>query len=169
VPPEPLLNTLLLCYPICKADSFWDLSISLFLAKRLQAIHISSYYWDVWIYYCSVVFVLRLFSYFLAIFFCLLDQHSLPLIFLLFRSYKFKEWKNNFHSVSGYLKKYDQLYFFVCFFETVSLCNPDWPWICGPPASASWGMGLQMCTTTPGWQYVFLTQARIIQCYLSSL
>jgi hypothetical protein len=39
------------------------------------------------------------------------------------------------------------LFFPLGFWDTVLLCDPGWPQTCDPPASASWVMELQSCTT----------------------
>jgi hypothetical protein len=36
----------------------------------------------------------------------------------------------------------------VCLWQ-LSLCNPDWPGTLDPPVSASWVLGLELCTATP--------------------
>jgi hypothetical protein len=64
---------------------------------------------------------------------------------------------NNFAVLAEILEKSSyQLYWltficyaFVCVCDRVSLCSPGWTWTCYHPASASWVLRLQMCTTTP--------------------
>jgi hypothetical protein len=43
-------------------------------------------------------------------------------------------------------------FFFFFFWERVSVCNPDWYQPCDPPASTSWVLGLQACTSMPGFK-----------------
>jgi hypothetical protein len=43
------------------------------------------------------------------------------------------------------------------FWNRVSLCGQGWPQTCDPFASATWGLGLQMCTTTPSSDFFLVT------------